>query len=255
MDIGLSVATSGLIATQQGVSVYANDLVNANTSAFQATAPIFAGLPAQLHPNAALAAAVPGASAQQSLGSGVYVAGQEPMSSPPIQTTGIPTDLAITGGGYFAVQTPAGVAYTQDGQFSVDASGTLVTQTGQVVLSTAGKPITVPSGSAQSVQIDPQGNVLAGGKSVGQVGIAQFANPQGLVPAGQSSFVVGPNSGAPTLGALPAGVSLTPGAVLGSSTDVSQTLVAMMDLSRSFALDAKAATNSSQMLAWAAQIS
>ncbi|MDA8345029.1 MAG: flagellar hook basal-body protein [Thermaerobacter sp.] len=254
MDIGLSIATSALTATQQGVSVYANDLVNSNTPAFSATAPIFAGLPAALQPNAALAANVKGASFQASIGQGVYLASEEPMSQSPVVVTGIPTDVAISGSGYFAVKTAAGVGYTRDGQFTVDASGNLVTQQGQPVLSTTGQPITVPLKDTQSVQIDAMGNVRAAGAQVAQIGIATFTNPQGLVAAGQNTFVAGPNSGAPTLGAAASGAALTPGAILGSSTDLSQTLVSMEDLSRSFALDAHAAQNASQMLAWAAQI-
>lgn len=255
MDIGLSIATSALQATEQGVSIYGNDLVNANTAAFSSTAPIFAGLPAALQTNAALAAGVTGASAQASIGQGVYLAGQEQMGTSPIQVTGIPTDLAIAGSGYFAVKTPAGTAYTQDGQFTVDGSGTLVTQEGQPVLSTSGQPITVPLKDAASVQIDPQGHVLAGGKSQGQIGVATFPNPQGLLATGQNSYVAGVNSGPAQLGPVGGGVTLTPGAILGSSTDVSQALVGMIELSRSFALDAHAAQDASQMLQWAAQIS
>ncbi len=255
MDIGLSIATSALQATEQGVSIYANDLVNANTPAFSATAPVFAGLQATLQPNSALAAGVSGAGAQASIGQGVYLAGQQPMGQAPIQTTGVPTDVAISGDAYFAVKTAAGTAYTRDGQFSVDAAGNLVTQAGQLVLSTTGQPITVPAKDTGAVQIDPQGNVLAGGKPVAQIGVATFTNPQGLVSAGQNSFVAGPNSGPATVGAPGAGVYLTPGAILGSSTDLSATLVAMVELSRSFALDTHAASNASQMLAWAAQIS
>ena len=171
MDIGLSVATSGMLAAEQGVSIYANDLANANTPAFQATAPIFAGLAAQIQANPSLAAGVAGAGAQQTIGQGVYVAGQAPMGQQTVIQTGLPTDVAIQGG-YFAIQTPAGIAYTQDGEFTVDAAGNLVTLEGNPVLSSQGKPITVPAASAQSVRIDAQGNVYAGTSAVAQLGIA-----------------------------------------------------------------------------------
>lgn len=49
-----------------------------------------------------------------------------------LETTGVPTDLAITGSGFFNVQNPAnGASYvTRAGDFRLDASGNLVTQTG-----------------------------------------------------------------------------------------------------------------------------
>ena len=40
-----------------------------------------------------------------------------------LRNTGNDLDLAIAGDGFFAVQAPAGVRYTRDGAFSVDAAG------------------------------------------------------------------------------------------------------------------------------------
>jgi len=61
----------------------------------------------------------------------------------PIQQTGKPLDFAISGTGFFAVRTPAGVRYTRDGQFEADAAGQLVDATGNQVLDQNGAPITV----------------------------------------------------------------------------------------------------------------
>ncbi|MGA8430922.1 MAG: flagellar hook-basal body complex protein [Candidatus Sulfotelmatobacter sp.] len=52
-----------------------------------------------------------------------------------ISSTGVPTDVAIQGSGFFAVQDSSGaIAYTRAGDFSTDASNFLITSNGQQVL-------------------------------------------------------------------------------------------------------------------------
>src|SRR5271155_3255113 len=52
-----------------------------------------------------------------------------------ISATGVPTDVAIQGTGFFAVQNSSGIIdYTRAGDFSVDAHNYLVTSDGQQVL-------------------------------------------------------------------------------------------------------------------------
>lgn len=258
MDIGLRVAASALSASEQGVGVYANDLVNANTTAFDPATPIFAGLPASLLAAGPFPASMtPLTPPQLSVGNGtVLVATQLTVGQEPIVQTGLPTDVAPSGQGWFMVGTPAGPAYTRDGSFSVDGSGTLVTQQGYPVYSAKGLPIRVPAGTTQ-VSIDAQGNVLAGTTVVGQIGMAQFPNPSGLVSIGQNLFTSGQgaqaSAGPATLATWPAG-GLHPGALLGSGTNVGAELTGLIQLERSFQMDATAVTNASQMLDWAAKL-
>lgn len=78
-------------------------------------------------------------------------------------------DVAIAGDGFFTVQTPQGLRYTRDGQFSRDAQGYLVTKTGAPVLNTGGQPIYIGSGDPT---IDGYGRVFANGTLVGALNIA-----------------------------------------------------------------------------------
>jgi len=55
-----------------------------------------------------------------------------------MQRTGDPLDAAIDGEGYFVVQTPRGQRYTRNGAFGLNATGQLVTSTGDLVLGTTG---------------------------------------------------------------------------------------------------------------------
>lgn len=255
MDLGLSIAASALGATEQGVSIYANDLANANTTAFAQATPLFAGLPATSVTAAGTVPPVGGAAPAISLGSGTeLVAADVTDSGQSLQETGIGTDVALQGAGYFALQTAAGPAYTRDGAFGVDASGNLVSQSGAIVLSAQGQPISVGKATSADVQITAGGAVLAGTTPIAQIGIASFTNPAGLVPIGQNAYAAGPDSGPATLGGLQPGTSLVPGALATSGTDVAASLTGLITLERSFQLDTKVLGQASQMMGWAASM-
>lgn len=58
-----------------------------------------------------------------------------------LQVTGIPTDYAVMGDGFFTVEGPNGVLYTQNGRFTLNEAGQLVTGEGYVVQVAAGQPV------------------------------------------------------------------------------------------------------------------
>ena len=57
--------------------------------------------------------------------------------------TGEPLDFAITGDGFFAVQTAQGTRYTRNGQFTADAQGRSTTPPAIPVLGRNGQPLTI----------------------------------------------------------------------------------------------------------------
>lgn len=69
-------------------------------------------------------------------------------------------NIAINGQGFFAVQTPEGVQYTRNGNFSKSADGTLVTPLGNPVLDEGGNPIVIPENF--STPIIEAGGVIKG---------------------------------------------------------------------------------------------
>jgi flagellar hook protein FlgE len=48
-----------------------------------------------------------------------------------ISTTSSPLDMAINGNGFFTMNSPSGVVYTRNGQFSEDQNGNVISSTGQ----------------------------------------------------------------------------------------------------------------------------
>jgi len=102
-----------------------------------------------------------------------------------LEDTGRELDLALTGPGYFVVQTPTGPQLTRDGAFGRDAQGRLVADDGAFVLGADG-PITVPDGQ---IVVGDAGEIIVAGQAVGQVRLAQAA-PDQVTKAGQNRFAL-----------------------------------------------------------------
>lgn len=155
-------------------------------------------------------------------------------------STGRPLDVAVQGRGFIAVQAPNGKeAYTRNGDLHVEASGLLVTSTGQLVLGDSG-PISVPPSA--SIRIGADGTVSA--VPLGQspdtlvtVGRIKLVNPPAasLVRGGDGLFVMANSGAAPA----DASVRLASGVLESSNVDVADAMVNMIDLSRSFDLQVK----------------
>ena len=111
-------------------------------------------------------------------------------------------DLAIDGSGFFQVLLPDGrVGFTRNGSFSRNAEGTLVTPSGY----TLQPEIAIPEGVTEiNVSADGLVSVQVAGEAeaaeVGQLTLANFANPAGLQPIGENFAVETPASGAPAIG-------------------------------------------------------
>lgn len=101
-------------------------------------------------------------------------------------------DVAIQGDGFFEIQREDGSkVYTRSGEFRMRADRTLVTASGQEVLSTGGAPITLlPGGGAVTVNRD--GTIFQGETSLGKLSVQKFANNAELLPIAGGFFVAAP---------------------------------------------------------------
>ena len=125
------------------------------------------------------------------------------LSQGPLQNTGNPLDLALVGPGFLAVATGSGVRYTRDGQLVVDGRGRLTTATGDLVLGTSGKPITVGQVCDPSqISIDQRGTVKVGTRTVGTLAVMSLT---GATKQGDTLFT-GTPGGAPGRHDRPAGL-------------------------------------------------
>ena len=95
-----------------------------------------------------------------------------------INKTGVKTDFALQGEGFFVVQRQTGGGttnyYTRDGHFVVDGAGYLVTTSGDRVLSNEGgalRPIYVGNGT---ISASPDGSLQVNGQAAGKLAVATF---------------------------------------------------------------------------------
>jgi flagellar hook protein FlgE len=119
---------SGLNAAAKNLDVIGNNIANSNTVGAKASRTEFA----------AIVASAIGPSGGGGAGGGIGVeigAISQQFSQGTINITGNSLDVAVNGGGFYELQLSDGSsAYTRDGQFKLDASGNMVTNTGANVM-------------------------------------------------------------------------------------------------------------------------
>ncbi|MFG1430620.1 flagellar basal-body rod protein FlgF [Xanthobacter sp. V2C-8] len=162
MSSNLYVALSAQMAADKRLATVANNLANMNTPGYRAEQVRFAELLSQTTADKTS-----------------YVSEGETFTSlrpGAISQTGNPLDLAVDGGGWFAVRTDAGVGYTRDGRLRMTADGALQTMNGRAMLDAGGAPLMVnPNGGA--VRVGSDGSIYQNGQVAGRVGV--YAMPAG----------------------------------------------------------------------------
>lgn len=98
-------------------------------------------------------------------------------SEGPVEETGNPLDLAITGKGFFVVQTEDGERYTRKGRFKLDDGGQLVNQNGEPLLSTGNSPFFLGPEDTE-ITISRDGTVATNNGDLGRIKLVDFENPQ-----------------------------------------------------------------------------
>ncbi len=95
----------------------------------------------------------------------------------PMEKTGNPLDLAITGDGFLVVQTDQGERYTRNGRLKIDDGGQLVNQNGQAVLSSGGQPFILAPEDTQ-ITVSRDGTISTNNGDLGKLRLVRFENPQ-----------------------------------------------------------------------------
>jgi len=191
-------AASGMSAQQANLDTVANNLANSATAGFKQRVLQFQDM---VYQNLV----TPGsASSQQTTSAGLQIGlGTKPITSEVIMTqgefnqTGNTFDLAISGAGFFQVQLPNGtIAYTRAGNFNLTNTGNVVDPNGDQLIPS----LTIPS-NATAVSISAYGVVTAtlpgqtASSQLGQIQLATFANPGGLISLGANNFQPSTSSG------------------------------------------------------------
>lgn len=250
----LNTAASGMAAQQTNVDVIAHNLANVNTTGFRKQRAEFEDLIYQT-------IRTPGGTTGEGqklptgiqIGEGVRVVSTTQMHHQgSLLQTESTLDVAVEGDGFFQVTRPGGqIAYTRAGNFRVDAEGRLVTVDGYQV-----EPaISIPT-NATYVTISPNGliSVQTSGSTatqdVGQLTLANFVNPSGLLAIGRTMFLPTDASGEAITGQPgQEGLgTLASGFLEASNVEVVQEMIDLIASQRAYEVNQKVITTADEML-------
>ncbi len=250
-------SATGMRAQELLIDNTANNLANVNTSGFKRKHMNFADLiyDTQVAPGSAAANGQFRPVGIQ-IGSGVRAVGTTGIFSQGTPTeTGIDTNMAIEGDGFFRVTQGANIAYTRDGSFTKNAQGQLVNADGYLL----DPQITIPL-DATNVSIAPTGEVSYQINGVSTVGptiqVARFPNPAGLQNMGGNLYQLTTASGAETLGqpGQPGFGTIRQAYVEGSNVEVVSELVSLITAQRAYEINSRAIRAGDEMLSSASDL-
>ncbi len=257
--LAMHTASTGLHALTTQIDVIANNLANVNTHGFKRSRANFEDL---LYQKEEIAGK------ENSLGditpAGTYIGLGSRISNTqlvftqgsPIKT-GSPTDMTISGDGFFQVEyfddVGGGVAYTRAGNFVLNRDRELVLANSDGYR--LDPNVTIPD-DATDITIGSDGTIraLLPGETipeeVGQVSLYRFPNPGGLEQAGMNLFIITDASGQPeeaTPGEDGAG-TIIGGFLESSNVDAVTELINLIKAQRAFELNSQVITTGNEML-------
>ncbi len=169
--------------------------------------------------------------------------------------TGNKLDVAIDGQGFLQVMNPDGmILYTRAGDLSKNSNGQLVmgsASTGRLLE----PPIQIPE-DAMDILISPEGQVSVQQplnnqlQIIGQIQLATFVNPQGLIKKGENLYQESDSSGPPTLNnpGLNGVGTLQQNMLELSNVEPANELIDMITTQRAFEMNSKAIQTGDELM-------
>ncbi|SFC07304.1 flagellar hook protein FlgE [Bacillus sp. OV322] len=254
---------SGMKNFQTKLDVIGNNIANVNTYGFKKGRTVFKDMVSQTMQGASGPSSATGKGGinPKQVGLGAQMSAIDTIDTQgSMQTTGRTLDLAISGDGYFTVQTKGTSPdeyYTRAGNFYLDNAGNNVANivnsdglylkgaTGAISIPTDAKDITV--GKDGTISYTSSNGTLT---TAGQIQMAKFPNPGGLSKAGNNLFKDTNNSGAPVSGASGTNGlgSVESGMLEMSNVDLSEEFTDMIVAQRGFQANTRIITTSDQIL-------
>lgn len=254
----LYTAATGMDAMQTKLDVIANNLANVSTTAFKRDRANFEDLlyRNQVYPGMMDNNQQPTAVGTH-IGLGTRITSvQMDHRQGTLQQTGRELDIAIEGRGFLQVTDPATqtIQFTRAGNLNINANGNIVigsAQTGRLLE----PPIQIPQ-DANAIIINPNGTVMmrrngnAQSEQVGQLQLAQFINPDGLLKLGENLYAQTDASSGPLLsnpGVDGAGI-IRQGSLEASNVEPVTELIDLITTQRGFELNSQAIQAGDQIM-------
>lgn len=219
MDPLLISAASGMKARTESLDMLANNIANSGTVGFKTDKEFYSLYEQQLP---------------------VIQQQWIDLSQGMLTPTGNALDLALSGQGFFSLNSPKGVIYTRGGSFRVSKANELETAEGYTLRNKQnnGLPLTVDP--TQPIEITKDGTVQQNGQTVGQIEIGAVEDPaKALEKMGGLYFTSAPQSFKP---ALDPETEVHQGALEQSNVPVADSAVRLVSIMRQFEMLQKAMT-------------
>jgi flagellar basal-body rod protein FlgG len=241
MNISFFTARTSLIAQQQGLNVYANNVANLNTVGFKPLRPSFAEcLYTHQHPNR-------GEDWQTGHGQRLFKTDLM-WSEGGITFTDLPLDFALVDMSFFMTMNADGDTFlTRDGRFNITNVGgewewALTNGFGDFVLGFDGERIMIPFLTNAAGEISTEIDYVA---LYEQIGMFTVANNWGLDQDANNRFIVTGRSGDPVPN--PTGTKI-PMAYEMSAVDLAGEMVRIIETQRSYQLNSRVIQTSDELM-------
>jgi flagellar basal-body rod protein FlgF len=227
MSYGLYISAEGAQAQSTRLEAISNNIANASTPGFKRD---FAIIQARYAEETERGRDYPGSRSLNDLGGGVMVSQtKSDFSGGPLQDTGVPTDLAIRGDGFFMVRRGNQDLLTRNGNFKITNAGELQTQDGYSVLSADGNPVVIDD-PTQPWQISDSGGITQGASTPINLALVRPASLGDLAKRGENLFA----PLAPTLPVEDADRQVVPGHLELSTVKPAMEMVEMIETTRAY---------------------
>ncbi len=164
------VVLSYMTALQRHMDVLANNVANMNSTAFRGERPLFQQF---------LITAEDGSETAFVEDVGLI----RDTSEGAIVKTSNPLDVALSGKGFFVVDTIDGPRYTRNGHWRLDELGQIVVGVGNPVVDDAGLPIVITPEDGR-IPVRAHGTILSDAGPIAKVDVVTFADEQALEKLG-----------------------------------------------------------------------
>ncbi len=211
--LGLIEGTETMLAQKHRLNQISNNLANVNTNGYKKEHVTFWEM------------LYTATDDQQRVGKAMKIITDHSQGS--FETTGNNLDFAISGEGFFKIQTPEGIRYSRNGNFTINNEGQLSTMDGNLVIG-AGGAITLEN---DQIQVGGDGLITANGETINQLALVSFSDLNDLAKAGNSLFKI---KNEDTKEQTPDNISIQQGFLESSNVNITLELTEMIDLQRSY---------------------
>jgi flagellar hook protein FlgE len=255
----LNIGASGLLSQNSQLNVIGNNIANSDTTGYKTSNVSFAESFYNVMGRA-------GNGILNQSGQGVHVAGTlSDWSTGASTETGVVTNLAITGSGFFPVELNGDTYYTRNGAFSWSDYSLLSggAQTGYALTLPNGAALTDVNQDVLLFDTIPTSMVIAADGTItvtdatitqgtGSLGLMMFSNPDGLERSEAGLFAAhaaaGPLSATPLTPGSQGSGSLRQGELEMSNVDLVTEFTALISAQRAFQANSRTITTADELL-------